>query len=167
MLQRCCVDTKGRQGGNTAAGCESSIARHFKPRSLCPLTPGQTWTHPGCASEIVQEIANRSGIVIALIGLLGVIVGALIAAINAHLLHIPAHKKDRQLEGARKKILLKMLEATTPQNPNRWRSLSTLSRVIGASEEETKRLLISIDARGSENGDVWGLLKYHPLSETK
>jgi hypothetical protein len=49
---------------------------------------------------------------------------------------------------------------------NKWRKLETLSRVIGADEETTKRLLIEIGARGSETDkDVWGLMKYHPLEK--
>lgn len=36
--------------------------------------------------------------------------------------------------------------------------------VIGANEETTKRLLIELGARGSEDGnELWGLIKYHPF----
>ncbi len=51
-----------------------------------------------------------------------------------------------------------------------WRKLSTLSRVIGADYDETKRLLIAISARGSElpkdnNEEAWGLISKHPLDK--
>jgi hypothetical protein len=49
---------------------------------------------------------------------------------------------------------------------NNWRNISTLSRVVGADEETTKKLLIEIGARGSELDDkLWGLIKYHPLDK--
>ena len=49
-----------------------------------------------------------------------------------------------------------------------WRKMSTLSGVIGASRDETARLLISIKARGSESGeDVWALIKNKPLKDIK
>jgi hypothetical protein len=48
----------------------------------------------------------------------------------------------------------------------RWRELETLMHVIGADAETTKRLLIEIDARGSEDRkDLWGLIKYHPFGK--
>jgi hypothetical protein len=50
--------------------------------------------------------------------------------------------------------------------PGRWWELHTLMHVIGADEETTKRLLIEIGARGSEDGkDFWGLIKHHPFDE--
>jgi hypothetical protein len=69
-------------------------------------------------------------------------------------------RKDK----ARKQLLRNMLEAKNQAYPQRWRSLTTRMHVIGASEETTKRLLLEIGARASENGqDLWGLVKYHPL----
>lgn len=48
--------------------------------------------------------------------------------------------------------------------PEKWRELSTLCAVIGAAEEETKRLLFLAEARGSEKADgKWGLVKNHPF----
>jgi hypothetical protein len=40
-----------------------------------------------------------------------------------------------------------------------WREIATLARAIGTSEEETRDLLISVDARASMGGgkEVWGL----------
>lgn len=50
--------------------------------------------------------------------------------------------------------------------PDRWRKLDTLMHVIGANEETTKRLLLEIGARGSEDKqEHWGLIKYHPFQE--
>jgi hypothetical protein len=48
-----------------------------------------------------------------------------------------------------------------------WRRLETLQRVIGANEETTIRLLLEIDARGSQGGNVvWGLIARNPLPES-
>jgi hypothetical protein len=53
-------------------------------------------------------------------------------------------------------------------DPNHeWRKLSTLARVIGSSEADTRRLLINIKARGSETdatGESWGLIARHPFA---
>jgi hypothetical protein len=51
-----------------------------------------------------------------------------------------------------------------------WRKLLTLSSVVGADADTTRRLLIELGARGSEKigvgGDeVWGLLSKHPLDK--
>lgn len=44
--------------------------------------------------------------------------------------------------------------------------MATLSRVIGADEETTKRLLIELGARGSEKDDgLWGLIENHPFGQ--
>lgn len=61
---------------------------------------------------------------------------------------------DRQ-EDARRRLLTDMLS----KSPLAWRKLSTLSHVIGADEELTKRLLIQIGARADENGKpMWALI---------
>lgn len=45
-----------------------------------------------------------------------------------------------------------------------WRELSTLMHVIGADEETTKRLLLEVGARASEDGkSLWGLVTRNPL----
>ena len=47
-----------------------------------------------------------------------------------------------------------------------WRKLDTLMHVIGANEETTKRLLLDIGARGSEDKqELWGLIKFHPFEK--
>lgn len=46
-----------------------------------------------------------------------------------------------------------------------WRNLSTLSHVIGADEETTKRLLLEVGARASEDGkDLWAMKSRAPLN---
>ena len=48
----------------------------------------------------------------------------------------------------------------------KWRSLSTLSNVTGLDEDEAKRLLVEIGARGSETDpNLWGLISRNPLPE--
>lgn len=47
-----------------------------------------------------------------------------------------------------------------------WRKLETLKHVIGADEETTKRLLLEVGARASEDGQpLWGLIERNPLPE--
>jgi hypothetical protein len=55
------------------------------------------------------------------------------------------------------------------QNPDYdWRKLDTLMHVIGADEQTTKRLLLEIGARASEDGQpLWGLISRNPLPSGK
>lgn len=98
----------------------------------------------------------------ALIGLLGVIVGALATLASAVLQHKLAACKQEKEDAPRKAMLRHMLK-NMPQGTE-WRKFETLSRVIGANREDTARLLISIGARGNEgDNDVWALLSDKPL----
>jgi len=59
---------------------------------------------------------------------------------------------------------------TMLDNPGQtgWRKMETLSGVIGASRDETARLLIECGARASETGsDVWAYEKNEPLPKSK
>lgn len=99
-------------------------------------------------------------IVIALIGVVGAVIGsvATIAAqwLSHHLQQCAAVKRDKP----RKHILLKMLQSPKYQ----WRKFETLMHVIGADEETTKRLLLEVGARASEDGQpLWGLIERNPL----
>ena len=65
---------------------------------------------------------------------------------------IPGVRRDQK----RKQIL-----RDTLQDPRyEWRSIGTLARSIGASEEKTRELLVSIGARASTGSgpEVWGLI---------
>ena len=64
---------------------------------------------------------------------------------------LPGLRRDQK----RKDTLRELLEA----KDLRWRSIATLSRAIGASEEKTRELLVSIGARASvgSGDEVWGL----------
>ena len=47
--------------------------------------------------------------------------------------------------------------------PDRWRKPITLLHMIGADKETTKRLLLEIGARGTEDQqELWCLIEYHP-----
>jgi hypothetical protein len=49
-----------------------------------------------------------------------------------------------------------------------WRQHDTLMHVIGADDETTKRLLLEVGARGSEDGQpLWGLKERNPLPSDK
>jgi hypothetical protein len=57
----------------------------------------------------------------------------------------------------RKALLNKLLTDNLPDWT--WRSLGVLGHTIGASEDETKSLLIEIGAQASEDGrDMWALM---------
>jgi hypothetical protein len=71
-----------------------------------------------------------------------VVVGSLATIAGNVLLNWLQGRKEKALDEARKKLLREMLMERD------WRNLSTLSRVIGADYDETRRLLIAISARG-------------------
>ena len=105
-----------------------------------------------------------SALATAIVGLVGVIVGAIISILGNVLLHYLQNRRKDTLDELRKDLLLKMLD--NDRFPNKWRKLETLSHVIGADDETTKRLLIEVGARGSESeSNSWGLIKHHPLEK--
>jgi hypothetical protein len=114
---------------------------------------------------IESKVAADASRQIAIIGFVGVAVGALIGVGGTLLLHWLQSRPKRALDKQRASLLIAMLE--DDRFPNRWRHISTLARVIGASDATTTRLLISVGARGSEKNDgMWGLIKNHPLDQT-
>lgn len=72
---------------------------------------------------------------------------------------------DERLNGPRKRLLKKMLEDPRFKD---GRFLETLRRVTGTSEEECRRLLIEIEARGvilADGKEGWALITRKPLDE--
>lgn len=101
-------------------------------------------------------------IVIALIGVSGAVIGSVATVavqwLSHHLQERAAEKRDKPI----KNILLNMLKSPKYE----WRKLETLMHVIGADEQTTKRLLLEIGARASEDGKpLWGLIQRNPLPE--
>ena len=116
------------------------------------------------ASEIAAKVVADTSFWIAVVAFTGVVTGALIAVGGNLLLHWLQDRPRRELDAARKKILKEMLNDS--RFPDRWRKITTLSRVVGADAETTRRLLIELGARGSENDDgLWGLIEHHPLNK--
>jgi hypothetical protein len=97
--------------------------------------------------------------------ILGAIVGGVTTFAGTVLTEIVRSYLATRADRPRKALLNRMLEDARP-----WRKISTLSRVIGSSESDTRRLLVEIGARGSEtpgaDGEVWGLIARHPLGNT-
>jgi hypothetical protein len=64
---------------------------------------------------------------------------------------LPGARRDQR----RKRLLRDMLEDERYE----WRSIGTLARSVGTSEDKTRELLISIDARAStaRGEEMWGL----------
>ncbi|MFZ3087752.1 MAG: hypothetical protein WA123_06775 [Methylotenera sp.] len=116
------------------------------------------------ATEIAGKVIADTSFWVAVVGLTGVIVGAIITVVGNFLIHRLQDSPRRRLDEGRKKLLEQMLRDT--RFKERWRKITTLSRVIGADEETTRRLLIELGARGSEKeDDLWGLLEHHPLDK--
>lgn len=93
--------------------------------------------------------------------MLASLIGGGIAIAGQYAGHLIQTADARRRDGKRKAVLRTMLANPGPQG---WRSLKTMSNVIGATEDETARLLIEIDARADEKGGgVWAYVKDKPL----
>lgn len=94
-------------------------------------------------------------------GVFGTTIGSAVTLLGQWIKHNWETKNARKRDDGRKALLRQMLDNPGPTG---WRKMSTLSRVIGASQDDTARLLIEIGARGSETGnDVWAYAKDKPL----
>ena len=116
------------------------------------------------ANEIAAKVVENSSFYISLVGLCGVLLGAIITVCGNIILHLLQNRNQKIINDKKKALLTAMLSDL--RFTDNWRKISTLSRVIGTEEETTKQLLIEIGARGSERDDkLWGLIKYHPLDK--
>lgn len=96
----------------------------------------------------------------AAIGFIGVIVGGLIGVGGQIATHFITTRQATKDDKAQMELLKEMLD--DPKHD--WRYLSTLSRVIGADDATTTRLLIRLGARGSTSGEAaWAWKSKHPL----
>jgi hypothetical protein len=116
------------------------------------------------AKQIAAQVLQNTQFWIAMVGVIGGVVGGMLTVAGNLGLHWLKNQGRRRLERKRKNHLQRMLELKD------WRKLSTLSRVIGADADTTKRLLIEIEARGSEiprddGEEVWGFVSKHPLEK--
>lgn len=99
-------------------------------------------------------------VVVALVGLAGAIVGGVMTLAGNVLVHCLKERTEAMRDAPRKRLLLEMLQ----HSEHKWRNLETLAHVIGADAEATKRLLLEVGARASEDGKpLWGLTSRNPL----
>jgi hypothetical protein len=120
------------------------------------------------AAQISTQVVNDTELWIGIIGVAGVIIGSIITITGNLSIEWFKNKDKRSIDKARQEILKEMLNCQDYS----WRKLSTLSCVIGCSEEQTRHHLIAIGARGSENGKdgestMWGLITKFPLKSIK
>ena len=103
-------------------------------------------------------------IVIAMIGIAGAVIGSVATIAGNVLLHWLKEKSDSKREKPARDLLTEMLSHKDYQ----WRKLETLMHVIGADEEKTKRLLLEVGDRASEDGQpLWALKSRAPLNKEK
>lgn len=95
-----------------------------------------------------------------LYALIGTAIGVTGSLGTTYLNALLSKAKPDPVEEARKKLLLGMLE----DNRFQWRKFHVLAHVIGADEATTKRLLLLVGARASEDGqNLWCLVSRHPF----
>ena len=116
------------------------------------------------AQQIAKKVIENTKYFTAIIGLIGVIVGSILTILGNIITHYLKQRAEAKHDEPRRKLLTQMLE--DDRFVDRWRKLDTLMHVIGADESTTKRLLLELGARGSEDGqELWGLMKYHPFAK--
>ena len=114
------------------------------------------------ADRIAARVLQDTQFWIAVVGLVGAIIGSAITILGNVFLHWFQARKESKLDSSRIKLLKNMLDQ------KQWRFLSTLSKVIGADEDTTRRLLIEAGARSSEKErndgeEPWGLISKNPI----
>lgn len=98
-------------------------------------------------------------VVVAIVGLVSAVVGSLLTLAGNIMGHCLKERAEAKRDAPRKQLLLQMLQ----HSEYGWRSLETLAHVIGADDDTTKRLLLEVGARASEDGkQLWGLIR-NPL----
>ena len=99
-----------------------------------------------------------------MIGVAGAIVGSVSTIAAQFVSHCLQERSRKNNEKPKKQLLEKMLRS----EKHTWRKLETLMHVIGTDEENTKRLLLSLGARASEDGkNLWGLIERNPLPDSE
>jgi hypothetical protein len=113
---------------------------------------------------IASKVVNDTKFLIGLIGIIGALIGAFVTIIGNFAIEYYKAENQRKLDTTRQNILKKMLKDEAFE----WRTISTLSAVIGCGADETKHHLIAIKARGSETDlNKWGLISRHPLENIR
>ena len=101
-------------------------------------------------------------VLIALIGMGGAVVGSIATVTASIASQWFQNKLVQQTDEPRRNLLRKMLN----HSDYPWREFDTLMHVIGTDESTTKRLLLEVGARASENGKpLWGLISRNPLPD--
>ncbi|NOZ10692.1 MAG: hypothetical protein GXP09_06630 [Gammaproteobacteria bacterium] len=102
-------------------------------------------------------------IIISLIGIAGAVVGSIATMAGNFMMHWLKERSESKKEEPARELLTEMLN----HNDYTWRKLETLMHVIGADEEKTKRLLLQVGARASEDGQSkWALKSRAPLNKS-
>jgi len=133
---------------------------------MSEISSGETEKRENGMQDLAQQIADKlvheAGYFSAILGLVGVILGSLLTIVGNLVAYCLKQRAETKRNEPRRRLLRQMLEDN--RFTEHWRKLDTLMHVIGADEATTKRLLLEIGARGSEDGqDLWGLIKYHPF----
>lgn len=110
--------------------------------------------------SVAEPVWASEAFMVAVVGFLGVLVGSFASIASNIASEWYRRRAEERREQPMKRLLLQMLSSEKFS----WRELDTLMHVIGADEATTKRLLLELNARGSEDGErVWGLISRNPL----
>ena len=117
------------------------------------------------AAEIAKTVASDTSFWVAIVGLIGVLIGAVVPVFANIILHKMQNTPREKLDNRRKKLLKKMLNDC--RFPQSWRNYPHSAELSAADDEIPKRLLFEIGARGYEkDDDMWGLIERHPFNKS-
>ncbi len=117
------------------------------------------------AEQIAAAVIKDAQFWAAVLGFVGVIVGAVVTIAGNVFLHWYQQRRGSAIDNARKKLLREMLDNAGFKD---GRSLETLSKVTGSTQEDCRRLLIEVGARGftlQDGREGWTYIKNRPLKE--
>jgi hypothetical protein len=129
--------------------------------SRCPLRYAPT--SQGCqrlAASPSKTMTETNGVSVAWLGVVGSAIGGLLTLCGTVLGKSLEERSKRKLDHPRRELIRKLLT----DDRFTWRRLDTIMHVVGADAETTKRPLIEIGARGSEDGQqLGGLIERNPF----
>lgn len=99
------------------------------------------------------------------IGVVGTLAGAGSTLGGVYLTHYLGNQKQSKLESLRKPLLRRTLDNAGKDG---WMSIEALAQIVGANLDDTRGLLIQIEARGSMKvgKEMWSLISRNPLPTT-
>lgn len=141
------------------------MRRNCRPKTKLDNLKQSFMSEQEFSQKIAEAVVKDVQFWAAVVGFIGVIVGAIVTAAGNILLLWYQNRRASKIDNVRKELLRDLLNNSNFQE---GRSLETLSKVTGATHEECRRLLIEMKARGftfADGREGWTYIKSRPIKE--